>query len=190
MTNPTSDTSSGDNKTSIIDHIGKVTIVNATIDSNSWTTTAVRRKPRSKLKQGTTEAIIPCSRRALLQDKDKEKLIASMVKGLSSKFTVLDVTKLLEESSFQISHTANLSIQLREIQLHFAEYDLLHIFTKFLDLDFDVPDLADTFHAQRLSISSNPSTLLISIRPVKLLCGCAHTWTTKLFVNSIGLTSI
>ena len=146
MTNPTSDNSSGDDKTSII---GKVSIVNTTTDSNSWATTAVRRKPRSKLEQGTTEAIIPRSRRALLQDKDKEKLIASMVKGLSSKFTVLDVTKLLEESSFQISHTANLSIQLREIQLHFAEYDLLHIFTKFPDLDFDVPDLADAFHAQK-----------------------------------------
>ena len=145
----TSDTSSGDSKTSIIDqHIGNVTI-DVTIDSNSWITTAVRRKPRSKLEQGTTEAIIPRSRRALLQYKDKETLIASMVKGLSSKFSVLDVCKLLEESSFQISHTANLSIQLREIQLHFGEYDLLHIFTQFLDLDFDVPDLADAFHAQK-----------------------------------------
>ena len=135
MTNPTSDNSSGDDKSSII---GKVTIVKTTIDSNSWATTSVRRKPRSKLEQGTTKA-----------NKDKEKLIASMVKGLSSKFTVLDVTKLLEESSFQISHRANLSIQLCEIQLHFAEYDLLHIFTKFPDLDFDVPDLADAFHAQK-----------------------------------------
>ena len=84
MTNPTSDNSSGDDKTSII---GKVSVVNTTTDSNSWATTAVCHKPRSKLEQGT---IIPHSCRAcLLQDKDKEKLIASMVKGLSSKFTVL-----------------------------------------------------------------------------------------------------
>ena len=72
-----------------------------------------------------------------------------MVKGFSSKFSVLDVRKLLKESSFQISHAANLSIELCEIQLHFGEYDLLHIFTQFLDLNFDVPDLADTVHAQK-----------------------------------------
>ena len=67
MTKTSSDTSSGDSKTSIIDqHIGNVTI-DVTIDSNSWITTAVRRKPRSKLEQVTTEAIIPRSRRALLQ---------------------------------------------------------------------------------------------------------------------------
>jgi len=146
MTKSTHNTGSGDDKTSLI---GNVTIVNTTIGSNSWEDTSVRRKPRSQLELGTTEAIIPRSRRALLQDKDKEKHIANMVKGISSKFTVLDVTKLLAESSFQISHTANLSIQLREIQLHFAEYDLLHIFTKFPDLDFDVSDLADAFHAKK-----------------------------------------
>ena len=65
-----------------------------------------------------------------------------MTKGLSAKFSVIDVRKLLNESSFQISHTVNLAIQLREIQVHFGEYDLLHLFTKFPDLDLDVSDPA------------------------------------------------
>ena len=164
------------------------------VDSTSWLTTAVRRKPRSKLELGTSEPIIPRSRRVLLQDKDKEKLVATMTKGLSTKFSVIDVRKLLDESSFQISHTANLAIQLREIQVHFGEYDLLHLFTKFPDLDLDVSDPADAFNAK------NTINLLESYDSIDLDTVC-HTvvwmraymddetlrelnWTHKYLLNS------